>query len=795
MATLNVFGADATNGKLRLYQAGDTIAGAGSGGSTDPGGSSGELQYNNSNTFAGVTGSAITSTNFDIGSRNLTVASGSISASAPVLDLSQTWAGAGVTYTGINLSITNTSGTALSKLADFKVGGSSVFAVDAQGNSIFGFGGPATNTQKGFIYLPTMTDTPSGTPLNTYSGYAPIALEADTTNSQYRLFAFINSAWRDLSGAGAASAPVNGEYIVFNSSGSLSAERVIGVATNGGLLEEFDSSTYTLAIDPAQTGFNPTWLGTAGHKFNPSTTPSPAITFNVSALTGGSPATRDSHHLVFKSTARESSISRDTVFRVFNNSVSADGSAAILKVQVQQDIVGASYSDVFAVRSDGILSVGKLNELAQLPAMATARLLGRSSSSTGNVEEISIGSGLSLSSGVLAATGGGGSTTPGGSPGDLQYNSGGVAFAGAIISQAALNIIEQRATTNAQTFRVANTYDGTNNEWLQLSWAGNVALLETVKTGSATARPIAIKSAGAYLTLEQAGDTSGTSRITLHNNSSTSQGMTLTNVGIDAVQLKMIGSAGTNPFSLWYENRSGSKLFAVGELQLGTVGTPTLIVAPGNRVAVKDVALNLAPISSTPVTATDGDVWSNSTHTSLTTRQSGQEITIGGKIWSSAQVVTYNSGTAGTTETTLLAASGFGSKNIAANIMKNNKVAKVKLFGVWSTPSSPPQMTVYFKVGGTSVAQAVFTPAANLSGEYFEIEAVLSMINDGTGAVVAMGKFNRFLADTTIKTHVLEDQAASITPSVSNSVVVSVKAGTSVGGVLVFNMYSEITVA
>ena len=40
--------------------------------------------------------------------------------------------------------------------------------------------------------------------------------------------------------------------------------------------------------------------------------------------------------------------------------------------------------------------------------MATARVLGRSTAGTGAVEEISIGTGLSLSGGVLSATGGGG---------------------------------------------------------------------------------------------------------------------------------------------------------------------------------------------------------------------------------------------------------------------------------------------------------------------------------------------------------------------------------------------------
>lgn len=43
--------------------------------------------------------------------------------------------------------------------------------------------------------------------------------------------------------------------------------------------------------------------------------------------------------------------------------------------------------------------------------MATARLLGRTTASTGAVEEITVGSGLSLSAGSLTATGGGGSGT------------------------------------------------------------------------------------------------------------------------------------------------------------------------------------------------------------------------------------------------------------------------------------------------------------------------------------------------------------------------------------------------
>ena len=42
--------------------------------------------------------------------------------------------------------------------------------------------------------------------------------------------------------------------------------------------------------------------------------------------------------------------------------------------------------------------------------LSTGKLLGRSSAGTGEIEEISIGSGLSLSGGTLSATGSGGSS-------------------------------------------------------------------------------------------------------------------------------------------------------------------------------------------------------------------------------------------------------------------------------------------------------------------------------------------------------------------------------------------------
>ena len=51
---------------------------------------------------------------------------GTVTASDPVLDLSQTWNNGAVTFTGLKLNVTDTASAAASKVFDFQVGGSSV---------------------------------------------------------------------------------------------------------------------------------------------------------------------------------------------------------------------------------------------------------------------------------------------------------------------------------------------------------------------------------------------------------------------------------------------------------------------------------------------------------------------------------------------------------------------------------------------------------------------------------------------------------------------------------------------
>lgn len=94
-----------------------------------PGGSTTQLQYNNAGAFGGTSGITTTGT-------ELTIASGTKTASTPVLDITQTWNNAAVTFTGIKMNVTDTASAAGSLLADLQVGGSSILSVRKDSNVI-----------------------------------------------------------------------------------------------------------------------------------------------------------------------------------------------------------------------------------------------------------------------------------------------------------------------------------------------------------------------------------------------------------------------------------------------------------------------------------------------------------------------------------------------------------------------------------------------------------------------------------------------------------------------------------
>ena len=100
---------------------------AASGGGT-PGGSDTQVQFNDSSAFGGDAGLTFNKTN-----KALTVGGATITADAPVLNLSQTWNNASVVFTAVKVNATATAANNSSLLVDLQVAGSTKFKIDRYG--------------------------------------------------------------------------------------------------------------------------------------------------------------------------------------------------------------------------------------------------------------------------------------------------------------------------------------------------------------------------------------------------------------------------------------------------------------------------------------------------------------------------------------------------------------------------------------------------------------------------------------------------------------------------------------
>lgn len=83
-------------------------------------GSDTQVLFNDGGVLAGDSGFTFNKTN-----NTLDLGGGTVTASDPVMDLSQTWNGAGVAFTGWKLNVTDTASAAASILGDWQIGGNS----------------------------------------------------------------------------------------------------------------------------------------------------------------------------------------------------------------------------------------------------------------------------------------------------------------------------------------------------------------------------------------------------------------------------------------------------------------------------------------------------------------------------------------------------------------------------------------------------------------------------------------------------------------------------------------------
>jgi hypothetical protein len=115
--------------------------------------------------------------------------------------------GTNTSATGPLVKIRSSLSTLMSNLL-ISPGGDDTFEVTKDANIKIGISNPGGSATRGFPYFPVIASgaEPSGTPTS-ISGFGPLVLESDGVNSEYRLWGYLNSGWRNLTGsAGGGSA-------------------------------------------------------------------------------------------------------------------------------------------------------------------------------------------------------------------------------------------------------------------------------------------------------------------------------------------------------------------------------------------------------------------------------------------------------------------------------------------------------------------------------------------------------------------------------------------------------------
>ena len=106
---------------------GATSTGGGGGGGT-PGGSSGQVQYNNGGSFGGMSGTTWTNASQSLAIASTGTGTG-VTTSSPIFDLSQTWNALATTFTGLKFNVTNTTSAQGSAIIDLQLGTVSQFKI------------------------------------------------------------------------------------------------------------------------------------------------------------------------------------------------------------------------------------------------------------------------------------------------------------------------------------------------------------------------------------------------------------------------------------------------------------------------------------------------------------------------------------------------------------------------------------------------------------------------------------------------------------------------------------------
>ena len=185
------------------------------------------------------------------------------------------------TWEGIRIDAPTGAGTITNQRA--------IVVESGTGDVVFNSGtNLATSASSGFVFLPVMTDAPSGGTPASYTGARAVVIEEDTTNGQYNLYGYLNGAWRNLSSGTGGYATIQDEGTPLtqratmnftggcvsatddagNSRTNIIISAVVSSATGSEIPYTTGTNTQAGISGSSVSGGNVTWAGYQAQTFN-----------------------------------------------------------------------------------------------------------------------------------------------------------------------------------------------------------------------------------------------------------------------------------------------------------------------------------------------------------------------------------------------------------------------------------------------------------------------------------------------------------------------------------------------
>ena len=411
---------------------------------------------------------------------------GTLTTDKKVLDLSATWNESGTTFTGVKFNATDTASAAGSLIADLQVGGSSKFTVGKIGDVISFAGGfraiaPSVTTnifqgRWGSSLIAYQVSISSGIPAVDFNSFGLIRWSNSTGNVS----------------------PI--DTVLARDAADTLAQRRTTNAQTFRLYESFtDASNYTRGSFAATAN---------GFDITPE-----------AAGTGSKRPVRILGH----SLASAEAVSALEVNQTWNTT----GTPTAVKLNVT-DTASASTSRLLDLQVGGttVFSVGKNGAISINPSANGGNITG--SFGTSRVEFKNNSLAIIASTSAESTTTFNFATTGIVIPLAASFGFASAAFSASpdtFLFRDAANTLAQRNATNAQTFRLYNSFtDASNFERGKMQWDSNVLKIGTEKAGAGSARALELQTDGTTrLTIAANG-----ASITIPNQINTANGLRLT---------------------------------------------------------------------------------------------------------------------------------------------------------------------------------------------------------------------------------------------------------------------------